>query len=169
MTSSLVSGVQKNYDFKNWTAELFYDTPLNKEKGTAITSYLGYFDTNFGPNYIRNVGANGFASGGTSLNGAGSTFPMMGTGSTIFYQLGYLMSKTEKGTQLQPNFAVQYSDFDGLNDNTIVYDFGINCYFKGHANKLSLNYQNRPIYDKITKKVDERKGMIVLQYQIEIN
>ncbi len=169
MTSSLVSGVQKNYDFKNWTAELFYDAPLNIEKGTAITSYLGYFDTDFGPNYIRNVGANGFANGGTSLNGAGSAFPMMGTGSTIFYQLGYLMLKTKNGTQLQPNLAIQYSDFDGLNDPTTVYDIGINCYFKGHANKLSLNYQSRPIYNKTTKKVDERKGMIVLQYQIEIN
>jgi hypothetical protein len=54
----------------------------------------------------------------------------------------------------------------------IVYDAGINLYFKGHANKLSLNYQSRPIYleDNLGNLiVNERKGQMVLQYQIVIN
>jgi len=171
MTSSLNSGTEEFYDFKNWTAELFYDAPINKEKGTAITSYLGYFDTDFGPNYLRNVGANDYTGGGTSFNGSGNDFPMMGTGNTVFFQLGYLLAKTKNNGQLQPNIAIQYSDYEGLDEAMIVYDLGINYFFKGHSNKMTLGYQNRPIYQLTNNqlKVDERKGMIVLQYQIEIN
>lgn len=171
MTSQLVNGDEKFYDFKNWAVDLFYDAPINKKKGTAITSYLGYYNTNFGPNYIRNVGANDVTSGGTSFNGSGNDFPMMGTGNTIFFQLGYLLAKAKNNSQLQPNIAIQYSDFDALDDKMIVYDLGVNCFFKGHSNKLSLGYQNRPVFQNSNNKlkVDERKGMFVLQYQIEIN
>ncbi|MBK5208437.1 MAG: porin [Flavobacteriaceae bacterium] len=171
MTSQLISGEEKYYDFKNWAVDLFYDAPLNKEKGTAITSYLGYYNTDFGPNYIRNVGSNDITAGGTSFNGSGNDFPMMGTGNTLFFQLGYLLPKAKNNSQLQPNIAIQYSDFDALDDSMIVYDLGVNCYFKGHSNKLSLGYQNRPIYQNSDNKlkVDERKGMFVMQYQIEIN
>ena len=171
MTSQLIDGEEKFYDFKNWAVDLFYDAPINKEKGTAITSYLGYYNTDFGPNYIRNVGSNDITSGGTSFNGSGNDFPMMGTGNTLFFQLGYLLPKAKNNNQLQPNIAIQYSDFDALNDAMIVYDLGINCYLKGHSNKLSLGYQNRPVYQYSANqlKVDERKGMFVMQYQIEIN
>ena len=171
MTSQLVNDEERFYDFNNWAVDLFYDAPLNKEKGTAITSYLGFFSTDFGPDYIRNVGANDITSGGTSFNGSGNDFPMMGTGNTVFFQFGYLLPKAEKNIQFQPNIAVQYSDFDVLDDAMVVYDLGINCYFKGHSNKLSLGYQNRPVFQNINDqlKVDERKGMFVLQYQIEIN
>lgn len=171
MTSQIVNDEEKFYDFNNWAVDLFYDAPLNKEKGTAITSYLGFFSTDFGPDYIRNVGANDVTSGGTSFNGSGNDFPMMGTGNTVFFQFGYLLAKTKNNLQLQPNIAVQYSDFDLLDDAMVVYDLGVNCYFKGHDNKLSLSYQNRPVFQNINDqlKVDERKGMFVLQYQIEIN
>lgn len=171
MTSQIVNDKEKFYDFNNWALDLFYDAPLNKEKGTAITSYLGFFSTDFGPDYIRNVGANDITSGGTSFNGSGNDFPMMGTGNTVFFQFGYLLPKTKNNMQFQPNIAVQYSDFDLLDDAVVVYDLGINCYFKGHSNKLSMGYQNRPVFQDINNqlKVDERKGMFVLQYQIEIN
>jgi len=172
MTSSLVNGEEQFYDFKNLSAELFFDKQLNTDKNTAITSYLGFFNTEFGPNYIRNLGANDYTSGGTSFNGSGNDFPMMGTGKTIFFQLGYLMGKGKKGYQFQPNISIQRSDFEALNDIMIVYDAGINLYFKGHANKLSLNYQSRPIYleDNLGNLiVNERKGQMVLQYQIVIN
>lgn len=171
MMSSLVNGTEEYYDYVSWAAEIFMDTPLNKEKGNAITTYLGYFDTDFGPNYIRNLGANDYTGGGTSFNGSGNDFPMMGTGSTIFFQLGYLMAKNEKNQQFQPNIAIQYSDFEALDDYMLVYDVGINMFMKGHANKLSMNYQGRPIYQTTDSqtKIDEWKGQIVLQYQITIN
>lgn len=90
MMSSLENGEEVFYDFKNWAAEVFLDQPLNPDKGTAITGYLGFFSTDFGPDYIRNIGANDYTSGGTSFNGSGNDFPMVGTGNTWFFQLGYL-------------------------------------------------------------------------------
>jgi hypothetical protein len=171
MTSQLISGEERFYDFKNYAFDLFYDAPLNSENGTAITSYLGYFNTNFGPNYIRNVGANDITSGGTSFNGSGNDFPMMGTGNTFFFQFGYLWKSKKINKQFQPNIAIQYSNFDALTDTMIVYNLGINYYIKGHSNKLSLNYENRPVYQNKNNqlKIEERKGMVVLQYQIEVN
>lgn len=176
MTSRLVNGIETYYDFKNWSAELFYDSPINKEKGTSITTYLGYFDTDYGKNYIRNVGANNYTSGGTSFNGSGNSFPMMGTGNTVFFQLGYVLPKSlwksKTSVQIQPNLAVQYSNFEALNQPMLVYDLGVNVFFKGHANKLSLNYQNRPIYtskNSNTLNVNSRKGQLILQYQITVN
>lgn len=171
MTSQLVNGEEKFYDFKNWAVDVFYDAPLNKEKGTAITTYLGYNHNDFGPNYIRNVGANDITSGGTSFNGSGNDFPMMGTGNTVFFQLGYLLPENKKTYRLQPNIAIQHSDYEALDDTMLVYDLGVNCFFSGHSNKLSLGYQSRPVYQSMNNelKVDERKGMFVLQYQIEIN
>jgi hypothetical protein len=68
--------------------------------------------------------------------------------------LGYLLSKIFLGkeasqTRFQPNIAVQYSDFEDLNEAMVVLMLGLTC-FKGHANKLTLNYQNRPVYQANT-------------------
>ena len=177
MMSSIVNDQVEFYDYRNWAVEAFYDAPINTQKGNAITTYLGYFNTDFGPNYIRNLGANGYASGGTSFNGAGNAFPMMGTGSTVFFQLGYLFSKKFLGSdpespRLQPNIAIQYSDFEALDDAVVVVDVGVNLFFKGHGNKLTISYQDRPVFDANFSgalKVNERKGQLVMQYQILID
>ena len=177
MMSSLVNDEVEFYDYRNWAVEVFYDTPINTQKGNALTTYLGYFNTDFGPNYVRNLGANGYTSGGTSFNGAGSALPLMGTGSTVFFQLGYLFSKKFLGTndnnpRLQPNIAVQYSDFEALDEAVVIVDVGINLFLKGHGNKLTIGYQDRPVFETNASgelKVNQRKGQLVLQYQILID
>lgn len=176
MTSRLINGTETYYDFKNWCIEVFYDTPLNTTKETAITFYGGYYHTDFGLDYIRNIGADGYTSGGTSFNGSGNSFPMNGTGDTFFVQFGYLLSKDLLGKetfrgQLQPNIAIQQSYFDALDEAVTVVDLGINCFFNGHSNKLTLGYQSRPIFQENTTgelKTNSRKGMLVCQYQIVI-
>ncbi len=173
MTSQLINGVEEYYDFKNWAVDVFLDLPLNNRED-ALTSYLGFYSNDFGPNYIRNLGANDIADlSGSSFNGGGNDFPMMGTGETVFFQLGYLLPKFKKIThRIQPNIAVQYSDFEALDDPMVTYDLGINYYIKGHDNKLTLGYQDRPIFNENDLgeiKKTSRRGMVVLQYQIEIN
>ena len=156
------------YDMKNWAVDSFLSLPLNGDHG--ITAYLGYYSFDLGKDYIRTVDANGsiFDSGsGTTLNKDGNGFPMMGTGSTSYFQFGYALPLNDK-VIIQPNLAVQYSDFDALEDAMAVYDFTINFFMNGHSNKLSLGYQSRPIFDKDTFKQIDRKGMTVLQYQITI-
>ena len=66
--SSTDGGVTTDYhDMNLWSVALFYDAPLNVEKGTALSAYLGYFDMDYGPNYLRYNGimnpANGITNG----------------------------------------------------------------------------------------------------------
>ena len=149
----------------------FLNLPLNNN--AAITAYLGYYNYDFGKDYVRNVGANNPTNGGgLDYNGAGVAFPMIGTGTTWYTQFGYAFKETkilDQPVVIQPNIAVQSSNFDALENTMNVYDFTVNFYVNGsHGNKLSLGYQHRPIFDSTTLKQKNYKGMAVLQYQISL-
>lgn len=159
------------YDMKHWAVDSFLNLPL--ANNDAITAYLGYYDYDFGKNYIRNVGANNpTTSGGTDFNGAGVSFPMIGSGTTWFVQFGYAFKETkilEQSVVIQPNIAMQNSNWDALNDQMTVYDFTVNFLLDGtHNNKISLAYQHRPIFDASTITQKGYKGMAVLQYQVSL-
>lgn len=163
-------GANKTYDdHRNLGIDFFMDMPISA-KNNAITAYLGYNNLFFGEDYVRNIGVNSiFDSSGTSFNGGGNAFPVIGTGNTLLLQLGYLLSKSEKNnTRYQPYFGWKLADFEGLNQSVNSYALGLNVYFNGHRSKLTFGYHNRPIFDATTKKVDSRKGTYVIQYQIEI-
>jgi hypothetical protein len=171
-------------DMLLWCVESFMDTPLNKEKGTALTAYAGYFNTNYGTNYVRTQQQMNPADPGAkapfsnSISKGGNGWPMFGTGQVIYAQAGYLMKKDLLGSQgtLQPYATYQRNMFDAMADAANVYDVGINWLMSGHKSKLSFDYQNRPIYNNIAvgdptgakPGVSGRRGCFVLQYQIYI-
>lgn len=159
------------YDMKHWAVDSFLNLPLSN--GNAITAYLGYYDYDFGKNYIRNVGANNpTTGGGTSFNGAGVAFPMIGSGTTWYTQFGYAFKATKLLGEMfvvQPNIAIQSSNWDALSDRMTVYDATINFLLNGkHDNKISLGYQYRPIFDASSLTQSTYKGMAVLQYQFSV-
>lgn len=158
-----------------FSVALYYDAPLNKEKGTALSAYAGYFDYQFGKGYLRYNGAMNPADG-TSIAGApggsqGNAFPMFGTGQVIYTQIGYLLKKDLLGPgngTLMPYASLMSADYDRLSDRMNVFDMGVNWLMKGHSSKLTLDYQLRPVYEtqgsdlvKITN-----NSQVVLQYQI---
>ena len=164
-------------DMKLWAAELFYDAPLNPEKGSAVSAYLGYFNLNYGERYLRYNGimnpGSGLlpdASGNVAGSGPvyGNSFPMFGSGQAIYAQAGYLLP----GARLMPYAACQYAWWNRLNKIPMaVVDAGINWFINGHKAKLSLNWQNRPVYaEDADKGVREtgRRNCVVLQYQLFI-
>jgi hypothetical protein len=172
--SSTDGGVTTDYhDMNLWSVALFYDAPLNVEKGTALSAYLGYFDMDYGPNYLRYNGtmnpANGITNG-PAAGSQGNAFPMFGTGNVIYTQIGYLLKKDLLGTSgtLMPYASLMSANFDQLKDQMSVYDVGVNWLIKGHGSKLTLDYQNRPVYASeggdLVKTTN--KGQVVLQYQI---
>ncbi|MBT9392499.1 hypothetical protein KLP40_04925 [Hymenobacter sp. NST-14] len=140
------------------SADVFFDTPLNKDAGTALTAYGVYYNYDFGPNYVRNIGLlNPSSAGGAApIPGAGTlrgnAYPVVGTGSALYGQLGYLMPKSVLGekARLQPYAAWQHGRFDGLDalgaPNVNVYDLGANVLLDGHNAKFTLNYRARPDY-----------------------
>ncbi len=171
---------QGNVSYHNmllFATDLFIDIPIKVSKKTSFTSYIAYFNYHFGPNYLRQIGANNPANGIdpnlSSFNGRGNTFPRLGTGDTFLTQLGYLfapMGKSKNHGQLQPYIMFQNSDFERLEDPLFYYDLGINWYLNGHLSKFSFNAQNRPIFLDTTNEleVNKRKWMLVLQYQFKL-
>lgn len=160
-----------NEDIVLFGLDVFYDRPLTDE--TALTAYAAYTNYDFGNGYVRNVGVNNAATGanGATVGGYGGAFPMVGTGNTIYAQAGYLFGKNilSEGGKLQPFAALQYSDYDYLDDSMVMYELGANYLIHGgHGSKLSFMYQSRPTYenDGGENVIDTRKGMAVLQYQV---
>ena len=155
--------------------DLFLDMPMNKN-GSAISAYLAYNNYNLGPNYVRNLGvmnpATGVYGNGT-FNGSGVAFPMVGTGQTLYGQVGYKFKNGLLGTgTLLPYASVQYSQWKKLNDPMILLEGGVNWLIHGtHNAKITLAYQSRPVFELTTSgdySTSTRKGMLTMQYQISL-
>lgn len=175
------TGAFKDTAYNNmihFSIETFLDMPINKEKGTAISAFGGYYNTNYGTNYLRYNGIMNPATASTATNmvqsaAYGNALPMFGTGQVAYAQFGFLLPKKllgEKNGQLMPYVSGQYADYKALQNKVmLVFDAGVNWLIKGHNSKISLDYQNRPTYTlDANKDVKEgtRKSSVTLQYQI---
>lgn len=175
---SLNSGDTVLNNMKIFSADVFFDTPLNKETGTSLNIYAAAFLHDYGPGYIRNLGINNMANGMESkiaaFNGAGNAYPVVGTGKSLILQSGvtlpYFNRRTRK-TRLMPAFGIQYSRFDRLSDPMFSYDLGLSLLLKDHSSKFVFNAQSRPIYttQETALQVTDRKMMFVLMYHINID
>ncbi|HVU95522.1 MAG TPA: hypothetical protein VHE34_09870 [Puia sp.] len=159
-----------------WSVAVYYDAPVNKRMGTALSAYLGYFDTQYGPGYLRYIGvmnpADGPAASATYIaGGQGNALPMYGTGHVVYSQWGYLLSKGFLGKDngaLEPYGTIQTASYDRLDRQMIVFDLGINWFLSGNKSKLTLDVQNRPTYTLTGNQLIRdaaRKSQYVLQYQ----
>ncbi len=161
------------HDMLLWSGAVYADMPLKNNK-YALSAYAGYFSTDYGPRYIRNNGimnpANG-NSNATIYNGAGNAYPMFGTGSSIYSQVGLRLPKDmlgELGT-LMPYVSVRWSDYERLKDPVNVYNAGINWLINKHQSKLSLNYEMRTVFERqVNGDVTSASNAssVWLQYQI---
>ncbi len=151
--------------------DIYYDAPIGN-KGQALSLYGSITHSDFGKNYIRNNGPMNPANGNNDssiLNGAGTAFPTYGTGTVVYFQGGYKFKDNLIGkTTLMPYVAVQYADYDRLNDAMIYYDAGINWLLSGSTSKFTIAYQNRPVYNTLGNSI-ERKSAILAQYQVFFN
>lgn len=168
-----------NDDMKSFALDLFYDAPINKEKGTSFSAYAMAMRNDYGPNYVRYVGTNNPATGvnatEASLNGAGNAMPVIGTGNTYYLQIGGTLpyfNKEKSELQLQPAASVQVSNLEGLHDNAVTYDAGVSLLFNKMSSRLTFDAQNRPIFDMnaVNAAVESgRKWQFVLKYRIDFN
>ena len=175
--ASLQNGETQFHDMALLAADIFIDLPFNQNKTTVLTSYLGYFNYDFGPNYIRNTGVNNpiisINPDQASFNGPGNAYPVVGTGNSFYAQIGYLfpyLGTTEKYGRLQSYISYQYSNFEFLSDPMTTFDLGVNWYLKGHLSKFTLNMQSRPIYNETSEGFtsEDRKWSAILQYIIRL-
>ena len=158
-----------------WSVAAFADLPLNAESGAALNAYAGYFNLDYGPDYLRFTGimnpANGTTAVGALAGSQGNAYPMFGTGQTWYGQLGYLLPRRALGEghgQLLPYATLQLSRFNRLHkEEMTVFDFGLNYLLSGHNSKLTLDYQNRPTYTPALQR-SGRRSLWTLQYQVFI-
>lgn len=168
---SITSKDTVSEDMLHYGIDVFMDMPTGN--GAALSAYIAAMHMGYGKNYIRNLGvmnpANGVNSNGT-LNGAGNAYPMYGTGTTLYAQVGYLLPESFLGKdfRLMPYTMLTYSQFDRLTDPVMVYDAGVNYLIDGHRAKITLNYGNRPVFESSTNTVRERKSSLIMQFQAAV-
>jgi hypothetical protein len=161
-------------DMLLWSVAAFVDMPVKHNK-YAVSAYVGYFNTNYGTNYVRNNGIMNPANGNADpamFSGGGNSYPMFGTGQSVYAQLGLRLPNDlfkENGT-LMPYVSYRMSQYERLKDPVNVIDGGINWLMNKHSSKLSLNYQLRPIFRTQTSEVvhTANASSLWLQYQISI-
>jgi hypothetical protein len=163
-------------------ADVYYDAAINAEKGTSVSLYGGYMYSNYGPNYVRNLGVmnpadpntKGYAQTTTSVynSGGGNSFGINGTGNTFYAQAGYKFKNDllkSYGT-LMPYVMSQVSSFQKYSGMMYTFDVGINWLLKGHNSKFTLDYQNRPFFSQAVNtdpiKQSTRRSCVILQYQV---
>lgn len=165
------SGDTITTDMAHFSADIFYDAPAGA-KGQALSLYGSVAHYGFGKNYIRNQATMNPANGNSNpdiLNGSGNGYPAFGTGMTVYAQAGYKLKDSLIGTTtLMPYIALQYADYDRLNNSMLFVDAGVNWLLTGHTSKLTLSYQNRPLYNAAGDQL-KRLGAFTLQYQVFFN
>ncbi|MBD2767960.1 hypothetical protein IC235_08645 [Hymenobacter sp. BT664] len=168
------------HDIGLWSLDAFFDTPINKETGTAFTVYGVYYNYNMGPNHVRFIGA---ANPGYGTNARrGNAVPQSGTGQAGFAEAGYLLPKSLLGPKMrvQPYASYLLAGYEGLRTaanerkNVNIVDVGANFFLDGHNAKFTLNYRHRPDFSlpagtpsTVTAPTDvEYRPEITLQTQI---
>jgi hypothetical protein len=164
-------------DLKLFAVDVFYDAPINRDKGTAYSLYACFSSYNYGTNFIRVVGpdnpANGSSNTASSFDKSnyGNAYPQLGTGKVAYIQTGYKLKDRLFGDQgtLQPYFDLQYAKYDRLADNMYVYDIGVNWLIYGNNSKITFNYQNRPYFAQNSSGAlvqQSRLNEFVIQYHV---
>lgn len=153
--------------------DVFGEFPTVKKQ--AVTFYMGYFHYDFGPNFIRMIGVNNVASGvnaSGTFNGAGNRFPAVGTGQSLYGQLGYFIPLAQKpGQGFQFFTSWQYSNYERLADPMVYHESGVNYFLREQTSKLTFGIQSWPFYNANVigdQVMGGRRSSFVLQYQVRL-
>ena len=159
---------------RHWAVDAFLDLPLRHD-GDAITAHTAYYNLDYGPNYVRNIGimpvavANpattvaGPTPGTTrfqfeqpSFGGGGTAYPIHGTGQVWYTQAGYLLPKrmTRHFGRIQPTGALSVVSFERLAEGYVMPELGFNWIFAGQNAKIQFQWRNRPMYESPTATSD---------------
>jgi hypothetical protein len=158
------------HDIGLWALDAFYDTPINKETGTAFTAYAVYYNFDMGPNHTRFIGLSNTGWGTDARRG--NAVPQSGTGHIGFVEAGYLLPKSLLGPKLrvQPYASHLLARYEGLRTsggdikNVNIFDIGSNFYIDGHNAKFTLNYRPRPDFTNVNNV--KYRPEITLQTQV---
>lgn len=158
-------GREQTHDLFLTGLDVFYDTPLGENAG-ALTFYGVYYHYDFGPNNLRTIGIMNVGDGGSTINGRGNAYPVLGTGEHFYAQVGYLIPpKYLFGLSLQPYATGTVSLFEALDDPSTVFEAGANLLLQAHHAKFTLHWRSRPIFSFVgdEAKATGRGNEVILQ------
>ena len=173
-TRSMVNGITSKHDITLLSADVFAELPVgDKSKNMAINVYGVYYNYNFGPNYLRNLGIMNIATsdtaytGSRAIAGAGNLQPTIGTGSIAHVQAGFMLPCKNPAAKLriQSFGAATYKQFKALEHASTQFDVGANWLISGHHAKITTQYSTRPVYTSTTAKPTS-KGELTVQFQV---
>lgn len=169
-----VNGNNVQHDIKLLSVDAFADIPFGDlGNKMAVTAYSVFYDYDFGPNYLRNIGIMNTGSvdpdfvGQRAMEGPGNARAMIGTGKIWYTQAGLMLPRfiPRSDTRLQPFAAYTFKKFDAHQEHGSFFDVGLNLLLDGHHAKVTGQYSSRPIFDESGYRFD-RRGEFVLQLQI---
>ena len=174
-TQSLRNGTVQKHPITLSSIDMFADIPVgDKKANAAVTAYSVFYNYNFGPNYLRNVGIMNIGvndpnfGGARALAGPGDARPLLGTGQIWYTQAGYLLpkdaTKDRVKMRIQPFAAYTMKKLEALPKVGNYYDLGTNFFIDGHHAKITLQYSARPIYTA-PDNVSSHKGEFLIQFQ----
>jgi len=175
--SSSSDGIMHDNDINLFAGDAFLDLPIGeKKKNMALTVYGVYYHFDFGPNYLRisgtmNTGAVDAAvpAANRVLEGPGNARVLLGTGSIFYTQAGFLLPKLPGNkVRIQPIAAIAYKDMEALKAAGTFWDLGANFFLDAHNAKITAQYSSRPLYDAVTKELKDRKGEMIVQFQVAL-
>lgn len=173
-TRTSVNSQIEKHDIALYAIDAFADLPLGNAKNKmALSAYAGFYNYNFGPNYLRNLGIMNIGSndpnfiGDKAIAGAGNLQPMIGSGNIYYLQAGLLLpSNADKPKiRIQPFAAYTNKNFKALENSSSQFDIGANWFIDGHHAKLTTQYSTRPTYTSASAE-PKSKGEFILQFQI---
>ncbi|AZI39669.1 porin [Epilithonimonas vandammei] len=173
-TRTSVNSQIEKHDIALYAIDAFADLPLGNAKNKmALSAYAGFYNYNFGPNYLRNLGIMNVGSndpnfiGDKAIAGAGNLQPTIGSGNIYYVQAGLLLpSNADKPKiRIQPFAAYTNKNFKALENSSSQFDVGANWFIDGHHAKLTTQYSTRPTYTSASAE-PKSKGEFILQFQI---
>ncbi|PVH25421.1 porin [Sphingobacterium corticibacter] len=163
-------GIFKNHAITILGADVFLDMPTG-HRGAAFTTYISYYSYRLGPNYVRNIGLMNPGVPDPNFTGqrgfgAGNSQLIAGTGDVWYGQAGYLIPKVEYLPRLQPFVALFSRNFDAVNQSGNTYQAGVNFLIDHHRSKITFQFDSRPIYDDVSRRIFRRGKEFYLGAQL---
>jgi hypothetical protein len=159
-------------DIMHLAADVFWEKPVNKGKNTMFHLYATAFRTSFGPGYLRNVGIMNVSAGvpgnpsQLTFAGTGNAEPLIGTGTILYAETGYLLPKMGDRGQLMPYVTYTYNQFDRLKSATDHLNVGLNYLINGNNAKITAQYGLRSIVNSSSLEKSGTRGEAIIQFQI---
>lgn len=152
-----------------FSTDMFIDVPT--KNGGALTSYVGYYNYDFGKDYLRWAGRMNVSTAKKELaipQGTGNNEWEVGTGSIVRAELGYLLPQKIMNSQIQPFGAMTYKNFEALDKASSQFDIGVNILQMGHNIKWTFQGSSRPIYnlEEGRNVIANTKWQFIMQTQI---